>query len=341
MILVAYGTRPEIIKLFPLIRQLKRKGLPFKTLFTGQHLDLYEDVKDLIPHPDYKLDKLHGSTFSLAESFCRICSLVEKVISREKFRLIIIQGDTTTACAIAQIAFYHQIKIGHVEAGLRTYDLSNPYPEEANRRVISLLANYNFAPTKRAYQNLKKEGVQKVFLTGNTIVDALDSFEYEIEFDNIVLITIHRRENHKKIERIFNEINQVASKYPEVNFIFPIHPNPKVQKFKNMLKGSNLSVIEPIDYQKMLGYISRSMCIISDSGGLQEEAVYFGKRILVVRKVTERPETIDAGFGKLVDLNIVGHIDWGLKRSNPPGINPFGDGKSSIRIVEIIKEELY
>ena len=122
-----------------------------------------------------------------------------KVISKENFRLIIIQGDTTTACAIAQVAFYHQIKIGHVEAGLRTYDLSNPYPEEANRRVISLLANYNFAPTERAYQNLKKEGVQKVFLTGNTIVDALDSFEYEIKFDNIVLITIYRRENHKKL----------------------------------------------------------------------------------------------------------------------------------------------
>jgi UDP-N-acetylglucosamine 2-epimerase (non-hydrolysing) len=341
MILVAYGTRPEIIKLFPLIRQLKKQGLPFKTLFTGQHLDLYQDVKDLIPHPDYKLNNIHESTSSLAESFCRICSLVEKVISKENFRLIIIQGDTTTACAIAQIAFYHQIKIGHIEAGLRTYDLSNPYPEEANRRVISLLANYNFAPTKRAYQDLKKEGVEKVFLTGNTIVDALDSFEYEIKFDNIVLITIHRRENHKKLERIFNEINRAASKYPEINFIFPIHPNPKIQKFKNMLKGDNLNVIEPIEYQKMLGYISRAMCIISDSGGLQEEAVYFGKRILVVRKVTERPETIDAGFGKLVDLNIVEHMDWGLNRSNPPGINPFGDGKSSIRISEIIKKELY
>jgi len=341
MILVAYGTRPEIIKLFPLIRQLKRKGLPFKTLFTGQHLDLYEDVKDLIPYPDYNLNESYESSTSLAESFCRICNLVEKVITKEKFKLIIIQGDTTTACAIAQIAFYHQIKIGHVEAGLRTYDLSNPYPEEANRRVISLLANYNFAPTKRAYQNLKKEGVQKVFLTGNTIVDALDSFKCEIEFDNIVLITIHRRENHKNLEKIFNEINRVASKYPEINFFFPIHPNPKVQKFKNMLKGDNLSVIEPIEYQKMLGYICRAMCIISDSGGLQEEAVYFGKRILVVRKVTERPETIEAGFGKLVDLNIVEHIDWGLKRSNPPGANPFGDGKSSIRIVDIIKEELY
>lgn len=337
MILVAYGTRPEIIKLFPLVRELKRQQIPFKTLFTGQHLDLYQDVKDLMPEPDYKLNNTGEFYSSLAESFCRICNSVEKVISEGNFRLIIIQGDTTTACAIAKVAFYNQTKVAHVEAGLRTYDLSNPFPEEANRRVISLIADINFAPTQCAYQNLKNEGAGNIYLTGNTIVDALDCFEIDISFEKLALITIHRRENHEKMEAIFSQLNRAAIEYPEINFIFPIHPNPNVQKYKDLLRGNNLKVIEPLGYQEMLGYISRAMCIISDSGGLQEEAVYFGKRILIVRKVTERPETIETGFGKLVDSNIVKHLDWALTRSDPPDQNPFGDGKSSARIVEIIK----
>jgi len=338
MILVAYGTRPEIIKLFPLVRELKRQQVPFKTLFTGQHPDLYQDVKELMPKPDYTLNKACKFSSSLPESFCKICSSVEKVISKGNFKLIIIQGDTTTACAIVKVAFYHQVKIAHIEAGLRTYDLSNPFPEEANRRVISLLANLNFAPTKHAYQNLVNEGAKNIYLTGNTIVDALDSFKFDLNFDKLVLITIHRRENHKKIEAIFSQLNRAAAEHPEINFIFPIHPNPSVQKYRNLLRGDNMQVIEPLGYQEMLGYISRAMCIVSDSGGLQEEAVYFGKRILIVRKVTERPETIETGFGKLVDMDIAEHLDWALTRSDPPDQNPFGDGKSCARIVEIIKQ---
>ena len=338
MILLAYGTRPEIIKLFPLVRELTRQQIPFKTLFTGQHLDLYHDVKDLMPKPDYKLSDINDFPSSLSESFSRICNSVEKVISKGDFRLVIIQGDTTTACAIAKVAFYHQIMVAHVEAGLRTYDLANPFPEEANRRVISLLAGINFAPTKHAYQNLVKEGAKSLHLTGNTIVDALDCFEFDIRFDKLVLITIHRRENHQQMEAIFSQLNRAAAQYPEINFIFPIHPNPNVQKYKNLLVGDNLEVVEPLGYQEMLGYICRAMCIISDSGGLQEEAVYFGKRILIVRKVTERPETIEAGFGKLVDSDIVRHLSWALTRSDPPDQNPFGDGKSCARIVEIINK---
>jgi len=337
MILVAYGTRPEIIKLFPLVRELKRQQIPFKTLFTGQHLDLYQDVKDLMPEPDYKLDNTSEFCPSLAESYCRICNSVEKLISDGSFRLIIIQGDTTTACAIAKVAFYNQIKVAHVEAGLRTYDISSPFPEEANRRVISLVADINFAPTQCAYQNLKNEGAINIYLTGNTIVDALDCFEIDISFDNLVLITIHRRENHEKMEAIFSQFNRAAIEYPEINFIFPIHPNPNVQKYRDSLRGNNLKVIEPLGYQEMLGYIGRAMCIISDSGGLQEEAVYFGKRILIVRNTTERPETIDSGLGKLVDLDIVKHLDWAFTKTDFPDKNPFGDGQSCARIVEIIK----
>lgn len=339
MILVAYGTRPEIIKLFPLVRELKRQQIPFKTLFTGQHLDLYQDVKDLMPQPDYALNSIGEFTLSLAASFGRICDSVEKVFSESNFKLIVVQGDTTTACAIAKVAFYSQVKIAHVEAGLRTYDLANPFPEEANRRVISLLANINFAPTQHAYENLKKEGADNIYLTGNTIVDALDCFKFDINFDKLVLVTIHRRENHSQMEEIFTQLKRAAAEYPEINFIFPMHPNPNVQKYKNLLIGNNLQVIEPIGYQKMLGYISRAMCIISDSGGLQEESVYFGKRILIVRKATERPETIEAGFGKLVDVNILKHLDWALTKADPPEKNPFGDGKSSANIVEIMKKK--
>lgn len=339
MILVAYGTRPEIIKLFPLVRELTRQKVPFQTLFAGQHLDLYRDVSDLMPAPDYTLDSsVCNVSTSLAQSFGRICDAVGKVISAGKIGLIIVQGDTTTACAIAQVAFYNRVKVAHVEAGLRTYDLVNPFPEEANRRVISLLADINFAPTQHAYQNLKKEGARNIHLTGNTIVDALDYFKFSIKFANLVLITIHRRENHDKMETIFREIKRAAAEYPEVNFIFPIHPNPNVQKYKHILQGDNLRVVEPFGYQEMLGYLSRAKGIISDSGGLQEEAVYFGKRILVVRKVTERPETIEAGYGKLVDQDIVKHLDWALKKSDPPEQNPFGDGHSCARIVDIIKQ---
>lgn len=338
MILVAYGTRPEIIKLFPLIRQLKRQGLPFKTLFTGQHLDLYQDVKELMPKPDYQLNDICKFTNSLAKSFSQICIAVEKIISKSKFRLIVIQGDTTTACAISKIAFYNQIKIAHVEAGLRTYDLANPFPEEANRRVISLLADINFAPTKHAFKNLKSEGAKNIYLTGNTIVDALNCFKFDVTFDNLVLITLHRRENHKHMEAIFIQLNRAAVEYPDIEFIFPIHPNPNVQKHKHLLQGDNFRVIEPLGYPEMLGLLSRSSGIISDSGGLQEEAVYFGKRILIVRKVTERPETLESGFGKLVDTNIIKHIDWVLTKSDPPRQNPFGDGKSCERIVEVFEQ---
>jgi len=274
----------------------------------------------------------------LAKSFSQICVAVENIISKKDFEYIIIQGDTTTACAISKIAFYNQVKIAHVEAGLRTYDLANPFPEEANRRIISVTADINFAPTKYAFNNLKREGAKNIYLTGNTIVDALNYFEFDISFDNLILITLHRRENHKQIKDIFMQLNRAAADYPDIEFIFPIHPNPNVQKYKNLLKGDNFRIIEPLGYPEMLGLMSRASGIISDSGGLQEEAVYFGKRILIIRKVTERPETVEAGFGKLVDKNIVKHLDWALTKSDPPRQNPFGDGRSCERIVEVFKQ---
>jgi len=340
MILIAFGTRPEIIKLFPLVHELQREQVPFKTLFTGQHWDLYHDVKDLMPEPDYFIRKHCDSDLSLAESFCQICGSVEEVISERNPKIVVIQGDTTTACAVAQVAFYKKVKIGHIEAGLRTNDIISPFPEEANRRIISQLADINFAPTKIAYDNLTKEGARNVFLTGNTIVDAVDYFRLDRSFENIAVITIHRRENHKAIPSIFAELNLAAAKHPDIDFIFPLHPNPNVQQHKHLLVEKNLAVVEPLGYKEMLHNLSRARFIISDSGGLQEEAVCFGKKILIVRGTTERPETLETGLGRLVGLDIVPHLKWAMSKGDLPTTNPFGDGKSSIRIANIIRKVL-
>jgi UDP-N-acetylglucosamine 2-epimerase (non-hydrolysing) len=340
MILIVYGTRPEIIKLFPLVRELKHQGLPFKTLFTGQHADLYDDVKDLMPEPDFFLPNSNLPDASLAQSFCQIFTLAQSVFAQNSFHIVIIQGDTTTACAIAQMAFYNQVRTGHVEAGLRTYDVENPFPEESNRKIISQISDLNFAPTLRACQNLEAERVRNIFLTGNTIVDALNCFTLKPSMEDIVVVTIHRRENHKNIAHIFSQLNQAAMEYPHLTFIFPMHPNPNVQRHKFLLTAKNLRVIDPLGYPEMLRYLSQSKFIISDSGGLQEEAVYLGKKIMIVREVTERPETIEVGLGKLVGTNIIDHLDWAFEKAPTLTENPYGDGNSSARIVDIISKNM-
>ena len=340
MILIAYGTRPEIIKLFPLVRELKRQGLPFKTLFTGQHTDLYDDVKELMPEPDFFLPNINKPNTSLAQSFYQICHLAQPVFVENSFDMVIIQGDTTTACAIAQMAFYNQIRIGHVEAGLRTYDIENPFPEESNRKIISQISYLNFAPTLRACRNLEAERVKNIFMTGNTIVDALNYFTLKPSMEDIVILTIHRRENHNNIATIFKQLNQAAMKCPHITFIFPMHPNPNVQCHKSLLAAKNLRVINPLGYPEMLRYLSQSRFIISDSGGLQEEAVYLGKKIMIVREVTERPETIEAGLGKLVGTNIIDNLEWAFEKVSPLTENPYGDGNSSARIIDIISKNM-
>ncbi len=342
MILIVYGTRPEIIKLFPLINELKAQGLPFKTAFTGQHLDLYEDVRDLIPEPDYLLNSdYHDKASGLGDSFCRIGASMEHLLKKSRFDIIVVQGDTTSACAVAQIGFYNHIKVAHVEAGLRTYDVSSPFPEEINRRFISQVSGFNFAPTAKAKEHLESEGAQNIYLTGNTIVDSLDFFNLPASHENQCLITLHRRENHHVMPELFRQINETAARYPGLEFVFPIHPNPNVRKHRGILEGSNLHVIEPVGYQDMLGYLSRALFIISDSGGLQEEAVYFGKKILIVRNNTERPETVETGLGRLVGHDILGNLDWVNVKADSPSENPFGDGKASKRIADIIRRQLY
>lgn len=348
MILVAYGTRPEIIKLFPVINELKVQKSPFKTLFTGQHLDLYEDVKDLIPKPDFSFSRCFSGVNkhnTLGMSYVKICKAAERLFSEHSFDIIIIQGDTTTAWALAQMAFYNGIKIAHVEAGLRTFDIRNPYPEELNRTLITQVAYHNFAPTKQARENLINVGANNVHLVGNTIVDAVNYFKASLhlhrERSNTILVTLHRRENHEIMGRLFDELQVAAEQYPELEFVFPIHPNPEVKKHESRLNAQNIRIIPPISYPSMLELISKALFIISDSGGIQEEATCFNKKVLVVRKKTERTETIDLGLGRLVGSDILNHIDWARRDPSIVTECPYGDGRTAERIVSILSQDKY
>ena len=348
MILVAYGTRPEIIKLFPVVRELQRKGILFKTLFTGQQTDLYADVKDLLPSPDYSfaqhfsgLDK-HNT---LAISFIKICSAAEELFASHRFNTVVVQGDTTTAWALSQIGFYNRIRVAHVEAGLRTFDLDNPFPEEANRVLIGQLASVNFAPTRGAQLNLERSGALNIHLVGNTVVDAVEIIKNEYDVaklanSNTVLVTLHRRENHDIMDQLFDELNRVAVAYPKLKLVLPIHPNPNVQKHRSRFTAPNLSVIAPVGYIDMLRMVASSAFIITDSGGLQEEASCFNKKVIIVRETTERPEIVDVGLGRLVGRNILENIGWALEPPTALPASPFGDGHAAERIVKVISDTL-
>ena len=346
MILVAYGTRPEIIKLFPIVRELQRKGVPFKTLFSGQQTDLYEDVKDLVPAPDYTFARHFSGEHkhnTLANSFIKICSAAEELFARHRFGFVVVQGDTTTACALAQAAFYNKIRVAHVEAGLRTFDLENPFPEEANRAVIGQIAAVNFAPTPLARQNLERAGARNIHVVGNTIVDAVGIIKEEHHIPNVadsheVLITLHRRENHEIMDRLFDELNQVAGKHPDLRLTLPIHPNPNVRKHQERLTASNIRVIKPVGYLDMLRMVASSLFVITDSGGLQEECSCFNKKVLIVRETTERPEILDVGLGHLVGGKILANVAWARTAPEQTMASPFGDGHASERIVRMLAD---
>jgi UDP-N-acetylglucosamine 2-epimerase (non-hydrolysing) len=249
--------------------------------------------------------------------------------------LLIVQGDTSTVAISALIAFYEKVPVGHVEAGLRTYDLTSPFPEEGNRQMVSRIASYNWAPTELAAKQLKKENVDNITVTGNTVIDACKNFNYPISYENKVLITLHRRENFgSPMEKIFSEIDLLAKEYSHLEFIFPMHPNPNVQKLRPILK--NVNIIDPLGYSEMMQLLSKVKFVISDSGGVQEECAAFGKKVLVCRNTTERPEGLDAGFAKLVHTNIVEHFNWANKSPKWSGANPYGDGKASQKIIETI-----
>jgi UDP-N-acetylglucosamine 2-epimerase (non-hydrolysing) len=343
MILIAFGTRPEIIKLFPVVNTLKKRGIPHKTLFTGQQTDLYEDVKELVHPPDFSFaDYFYGGQKhnTLGGSYVKICQAAETLYAQHPFDVVVVQGDTTTAWALAQMAFYNGVRIAHVEAGLRTFDLMNPYPEELNRTLITQIADFNFAPTRQAFETLGKSGARNIHLVGNTIVDAVDYFKktlgLRVEATPLVPVTLHRRENHAIMGDLFRELETIAKKNADLEIVLPIHPNPNVQKHRHLLKAPNIRVIDPVGYPDMLRMMSRAAFLITDSGGIQEEATCFNKKVIIAREKTERPEVVETGLGRLAGRNLEKEVSWALIPPGNPVASPYGDGHAAERIVDIL-----
>jgi UDP-N-acetylglucosamine 2-epimerase (non-hydrolysing) len=362
-ICITLGTRPEAIKLAPVIQEFRRHA-DFQTqvILTGQHREMVEQVMRLFEIEANKDLKIMQPKQTLTEITHRSLQGLEKLFEELNPRLVIVQGDTTTAFAAALAAFYQQIPIGHVEAGLRTDNIYNPFPEEANRRLISQIAQLHFAPTQMAMGNLERSGVTgDVHLTGNTVIDALLRVAEQkpacpipgLDWQNhrVLLATVHRRENWgEPLEDILTGFRSILEKFPDTALLLPMHRNPTVREPIQKVLGDNPRVFltEPLDYAQLVGAIQRSYLLLTDSGGLQEEAPSLGKPVLVLRETTERPEAIAAGTGKLVGTNpdVIFNAASELL-SNPVAyekmanaINPFGDGKASDRIVEIVRKYL-
>lgn len=364
-ILVIFGTRPEAVKLSPLIMELKkRKCFETKVLITGQHRDMIDPILKafgIVPDVDLNIFK-QGQ--SITEITNKSLEGIDAEIKKCKPDLLIVQGDTTAVFAGALAGFYNKVDVAHVEAGLRSGDLYSPYPEEANRMMTGVLSKIHFAPTEDARENLLKENVgdNKIYVTGNTGIDALlmakkenyafeDEKINEIDFKHkkVIILTAHRRENiGKYMENIFAAVKNIANKYDDVQIIYPMHRNPKVRVIAKKVLGDidNILLTEPIDYMDFSNLMAKSHLIVTDSGGIQEEAPSLGVPVLVVRKETERPEGIKVGTAKLIGVEekeIFDSIDLLIKdkvvyEKMASAINPYGDGKSSIRIADILEE---
>lgn len=374
-VLVVFGTRPEAIKMASVVRALKANNECFETTVcvTGQHrhmLDQVLDIFDITPDVDLNLMKVGQDLFDITSG---TLIAMRKVIHDAAPDIVLVHGDTTTAMATAISAFYLGVKVGHVEAGLRTYDLQAPFPEEFNRQLVSKLTSLHFAPTNESMENLieERESKNHVCVTGNTVIDSLfwmiekiesseqkklflqEFFLGKIGFDirdtRYILITGHRRENlGNGFDEIFKAISELARKYPSVSFVYPVHLNPKVQMPAHMQLGTlpNVCLIEPLNYEAFVYLLSNCYILMTDSGGLQEEAPSLGKPVLVMRDVTERPEALKAGTVKLVGCDksrIIENISTLLddeKEYTAMAVanNPFGDGTASSQIVQKLKE---
>jgi len=333
MYLICFGTRPELIKLIPLIQIFKEKNIQFKTLFSGQHENLIKDFYKYIDEPDYVFTNImeHGQTLNQLSS--KILLQSNQLFIDNTFSHVIVQGDTTTAYSLALSAFHFQIPVIHLEAGLRTNDKYSPFPEEINRRLISQISSIHLCPTKMSIENLQKEQITNgVHLVGNTVVDIYKYiFENTIPSNKIqdiidnnkeyIVVTLHRRENRgDKMFSMWNQLNELSSKY---KFVYITHPS--LPDSKKILDNSNIILLDPQDYESMVHLISNSKGIITDSGGLQEEAVCGNKRVLVCRDTTERPETIDCGLGKLIDTQITENISFFDEEFIDVVENPYGN----------------
>jgi len=362
-IMAVFGTRPEAIKMAPLLKELRKKD-NYKLIITvtAQHREMLDQVMELFQlKADYDLDIMQERQ-TLSGLSARIIKKLDSIIAKEKPDLLLVHGDTSSTFIGALTAFYNQINIAHVEAGLRTYNKYSPFPEEMNRQLTGVLADLNFAPTKKAKDNLILENTpeNKIFVTGNTVIDALHSvvntnYKFEnkllqsIDFKNkkIILLTAHRRENlGKPMKNIFQAVIELTNKLNDLEVIFPVHLNPVIRDLSQEMLSNNkqIHLIEPLDYLPFANLMDRSDLVLTDSGGIQEEAPSLGKPVLVLRDTTERPEAVDAGTVLKVGTNseaiyknsleLLTNTDEYNKRAE--AINPYGDGKAVQRIVDAV-----
>ena len=375
-ILIVFGTRPEAIKMAPVIKELGKYPDKFKTIVcvTAQHREMLDQVLNLFDiKPDYDLDimkprqDLYGVT---SEILLKLKDLFRQI----KPDLILVQGDTTTTFAASLAAFYERIEIGHIEAGLRTHNKHQPFPEEMNRHLTSVLADYHFAPTEKAKHHLLEEGVREnhVYVTGNTVIDALlwilkkqsgpeeqkrmreyflKTFGLANSHQQFILVTAHRRESFGEgFENICQAIKEIALRNPDVQIVYPVHLNPNVQEPVYRIIGGveRIHLIEPLEYEPFVYLMNQSFFILTDSGGIQEEAPSLGKPVLVMREVTERPEAVEAGTARLVGSKKESIVREAQKLLDDPEEyqrmaskkNPYGDGKASERIVDLLSKIL-
>ena len=380
-ILLVFGTRPEAIKMVPLIKSLQKYPERFEVLVcvTAQHREMLDQVLDLFDiKPDFDLNVMQKGQ-DLYDVTSRVLLGMREILSQSKPDLVLVHGDTTTSMATALAAFYQRIDVGHVEAGLRTHNLYSPWPEELNRQLTGRIAKYNFSPTELNKQNLLSEGKDEktIYITGNTIIDALnivlqkiatntglqDTIKQQLtvcgydtgrltQDKELVVITGHRRENFGDgFNNVFNAIKTLSEKFPNVDFVYPVHPNPNVREpIKRILGDSltnNIFLLEPLDYLPFVFLMNKSKLLLTDSGGIQEEATAIKKPILIMRDTTERPEAVETGAVKLVGTNyelIVNEVSDLLTNNSEYSLienreSPYGDGTAAERIVAILKEQ--
>lgn len=362
-ILIILGTRPECIKLAPLFHELKNDKLfNVEILDTGQHKDLSFSTKKILNiSPGYNL-KIMSPNQTLAEITAKAIKGISSHLNKIEPNMVIVQGDTTSAMAGALSAFYNNIPVAHVEAGLRTFDLNEPYPEELNRKIISDIASLNFAPTKSEFNNLINEGVQKktITLTGNTVIDCLNwalkntnpSFQ-TVELikrlsPHYIIVTLHRRENFgQKLQQQIQAIESLVDIYPEINFLLPVHKNPNVQKALFKLPDKkNIFLEKPFNYVDFSHLLKKCDFIITDSGGIQEEAPFLNKKVFILRDKTEREAVVKLGYATLLGSNIniivneISNFIYNFEKlkNNKPMVSPYGDGQASQKIVKSIKK---
>lgn len=360
-IMLVFGTRPEAIKMCPLVNELKsRKAFKTVVCVTGQHRQMLDQVLNafsVIPDYDLSIMKERQTLFDVTTS---ILNKIKKVLEEVKPDVVLVHGDTSTTFVTALACFYLQIPVGHVEAGLRTYNIYSPYPEEFNRQAVGIIAKYNFAPTKLSKENLIREGKcsESIFVTGNTAIDALKTTvkknytHPELEWvgdSKLIMITAHRRENlGKPMQHMFRAIKRVCDEHPDVKAIYPIHMNPLVRETADSILGGDekIHIIEPLEVLDFHNFLSRSYLILTDSGGIQEEAPSLGKPVLVMRDTTERPEGIKARTLKLVGTDeeyIYSNFKLLLENEEEyhkmsHASNPYGDGHACERIADILEK---